>query len=467
MAPHAATANDKEQGMMRRSLVPVVLVWAILLLGLTGKAAAADDRVVIDLEKCYASEVEGRKGLEGLARDVRASILEALPEEIKEWPVTASDEPVYGHVFIDYRVHHPGSGTRLHFIVDESQGPDTGYDICYLDRNADMDLTNDTPIRALEEAPEGVVTGFGRGEKVYFETFSMPVGDGADVDTIELVPELMIWDYEGTVYRNVGLLVRTLRTGQAIIAGKPYEVYLGFVSLLSSRYDTPWTALFLFRKGKQPEYSIYGHRLGAFREIDGTLYACSVTPSGSQLTVAPYDGEWGVLRMGAPQPGIKMKGMRGCLSSEETLVNLGEPGNRDRVEQEYTIPVGDYLPLELYLEYKNLTFEVSNNYYSDGCGELGREKRRSEPTVFGLHVREDAPLVLDFKDPLDVMFAWPAKEHRVRAGDELTVSTVLREPKMDLMIRGLRFDRSQALMPAVRVARANGEVVSEGPATYG
>ena len=86
--------------------------------------------------------------------------------------------------------------------------------------------------------------------------------------------------------------------------------------------------------------------------------------------------------------------------------------------------------------------------------------------------------MLDFSNKPDVMFASPAKDQRVKAGDELQVKAVLVDPKLDFMIRGLEDTtrpkatpesrgRNFSLDPKVLITRANGEKVAEGVMPFG
>ena len=134
------------------------------------------------------------------------------------------------------------------------------------------------------------------------------------------------------------------------------------------------------------------------------------------------------------------------------------------------LPVGDYFPTYLSLDFGRLRLAVSQTYHSDG---KPRDRAGRAP-VYGIKIRKDKPFVLGFANKPDVLFALPAKDHRVKLGDTLEVKAVLVDSEFDVMIRRIsdttRKDREGAdlsLDPTVTVARANGEKVAEGVMPFG
>ena len=102
------------------------------------------------------------------------------------------------------------------------------------------------------------------------------------------------------------------------------------------------------------------------------------------------------------------------------------------------IPVGDYLPNYITVEFGHLRIAISHNYHSDGKPR----DRIGRASVYGLAVRKDKPYVLDFSNKPDVMFASPARGQQFKPGDTVEVKAVLVDPKLDFMIRRLN-DTSQ------------------------
>jgi hypothetical protein len=93
------------------------------------------------------------------------------------------------------------------------------------------------------------------------------------------------------------------------------------------------------------------------------------------------------------------------------------------------VPVGDYLPNSLHVEFGRLQMFISDNYHSDGKPR----DRSGRPPVYGVHVRKDKPFVLDFSNKPEVLFASPAKAQRLKPGDNLEVKAVLVDPVLDIM----------------------------------
>ena len=84
------------------------------------------------------------------------------------------------------------------------------------------------------------------------------------------------------------------------------------------------------------------------------------------------------------------------------------------------------------------------------------------------------------------MFASPAKDQRVKLGEELQVKAVLIDPELDIMIRGLddtarkqkkeyptadgrttTVEQDMSLDPRVVITRADGEKVADGVMPFG
>ena len=71
------------------------------------------------------------------------------------------------------------------------------------------------------------------------------------------------------------------------------------------------------------------------------------------------------------------------------------------------------------------------------------------------------------------MFASPAKDRRVKLGEELQVKAVLIDPELDIMIRGVddtgteQKQKNVSLDPKVIITRGDGEKVAEGVMPFG
>jgi hypothetical protein len=219
--------------------------------------------------------------------------------------------------------------------------------------------------------------------------------------------------------------------------------------------------------------------------IDGKHYTASVTPTGERLTVGPYRGDFGLLRLGPGKRDIKKLSIDGSLYSETSAVAVGETDGLLRLvapgTAECRLPVGDYLPALLRIEYGRLSLRLSNNYHSDGKPR-DMERRR----VYAIQIRKDKPFVLDFSNKPEVMFATPAKDQTLKPGDTLRVAAVLTDPGLDIMIRNLddtgrkqkevykladgkehSYERPLSLDPKVTITNSSGKQVAEGKMPFG
>ena len=107
------------------------------------------------------------------------------------------------------------------------------------------------------------------------------------------------------------------------------------------------------------------------------------------------------------------------------------------------VPVGDYTPGDLAVDYGPLHFVIVGNRYVDG------EPYGSGPMTYPLKIRKGEPYVLCFSERAEVLFVSPAKETRIKPGDELTVEAVLIDPKLDVVIGDLRRMAQEDIPPYV------------------
>ena len=149
---------------------------------------------------------------------------------------------------------------------------------------------------------------------------------------------------------------------------------------------------------------------------------------------------------------------------------------------ECRLPVGDYIPNYVTIEFGHLRLSISQNYHSDG---KPRDIDR-KAWVYGIKIRKEEPFVWDFSNPPDVMFASPAKDQTYKRGDEIKVMAVLIDPKLTIMIRGLvdterkekksvelgdgktsSYETEASLDPTVTITNAAGKQVAEGLMPFG
>ncbi len=399
---------------------------------------------------------------------------------VTAYPQFTSQQPIYGKVSFGDPLDKPDLRSTYHFALDESGGTEQGYDRLYFDLNRDGDLTNDKVLLAQKNPPKGAIPYSDCTEQVCFEALAVPLPFGASGERpLEVMPRLLI-STQG--YRTISFVTTTARQGRIRIAGGEYDVLLGHSYTIAGWFDNPWTALYVTEAGSQPRSPwIGGDQLAAVHKIDGTFYQFSATPAGDKLTVRPYDGPLGVFKVGAGARAVDVVEVQGSLRSRNATIAVGEisRGHPDSPTlapvETCKLPVGDYLPENLTVRLGKLRINFSSNYHSDGkrMDTMGRQ------WVYGIHIREDKPLVLDFSNPPAVLFAGPAAHQRVKPGEGLKIFAVLTDPVLDIMIRRLQ-DTSEkrrettpdeqsspsstdvSLDPKVAISRANGEIVADG-----
>ncbi len=404
--------------------------------------------------------------------------------EVKLYPEFKSEKPIYGSVRFGSRAPGSASGPLFYFAIDESNGTGKGYDRLYFDLNRDLDLRNDPILKPQTRLPDSARQPYSNiRQQVFFEFVNIDFDCGtAGNQTVELLPRLVISVYGTQDYPQASFVRTKVHEGDIRVGDRQFRAVLGNDYMVAGRLDDPGTALIL--KSKDSSERLYwwgGDRLKAAHRIDGKFYTFSSNPSGDQLVVRPYERALGTFEVGAGSRSLSNLTVMGSLESAEHAVPVGGDvrNGSPRPAQRCQLPVGEYSPNYLTFEMGHLQISLSDNYHSDG---KPRDRGGRAP-VRGITLREDQPYVFDFGNPPEVMFASPAKEERVGVGETLEVKAVLVDPKLDIMIRGLRdtarkqthdangqmvgYQRNLSLDPTVLITRTNGEKVAEGVMPFG
>ncbi len=285
---------------------------------------------------------------------------------------------------------------------------------------------------------------------------------------------------------QLSFLATKARRGEIEIGGAAYDAILGYSYSIGTPLDRPGTTFHLIPKGDPQNLPRWwgADRLNSTHSINGQYYRFATAPLGDKLFVRPYDGELGRFEVGAGGRDIQEVSIRGSLRSEDTAVAVAEGMERgwSKPTKSCQVPVGNYLPAYIRLTFGRLGIFISNNYHADG----EPRGRGSRSYVYGISIRQDKPYVFDLSNKPDVLFASPAKNQRVKLGEELTVKAVLIDPELDIMVRDLddmtnakittvtmpdgqerTFKRGRSLDPTVLITRANGETIAEGVMPFG
>jgi hypothetical protein len=145
---------------------------------------------------------------------------------------------------------------------------------------------------------------------------------------------------------------------------------------------------------------------------------------------------------------------------------------------ECEVPAGDYSPNQMRFRYGRLSFWLSKNYHTDGKRSGAILDDRWSHSI---KIRKDRPFVLDFSNRPEVMFLSPAKGQTFKPGEEVVVETVLIDPVLSTMIRGLddtsrkemrkngneTVEQNLSLAPTVRVSDSAGNTLASGTMPFG
>lgn len=494
---------------------------AVLLLAAPA-AVAAEKATVFEMEKVSLLDEQGsvqsspRSALMlGGGQYARCTFVRNT--EVKKYPELKSDRPVYGSVSFGGSPYDPQAGKSYYFVVDESGEAGSGedkqpqeksvlrtlgdalggssntaaaadnrtYDRLYFDCNGDLDLTNDPATKPMEDPPPWL----GRSTRqTLFDVVSVDFdhGQGLGTTAVKIVPRLMA--YSGS-RAYVYFLPTVAWKGKIRMGQREYNATLSQSQIITGRFDQPYTGLLLTPVGATgPRRSWYGDSfLGALRWVDGTLYQISASPSGDQLTVGPYSGESGLIRVDAGGRDIDKDklAVRGLLMSKQRTLPLGDISSPIAGEksQEYTVPSGEYSATYLTVDFGRLEVSLAQNRYAlDDAGEP-----QPKSPDYGIKIQQDKPFLLNFSGKPQVIFTSPTKTQSCRVGQTLRLSALIVDPKLDLLVRGLNdttkkvgerkyrdsdgkevtAPRYASLDPAVVITNSAGEKVAEGTMPFG
>jgi hypothetical protein len=479
------TSIDRRVGVGGFNAFLLLVMWGLASFGLVPRPVAAAEANTGDetfrLREVSAFEYgqdDFLRGQQGICQDIPFA-------QVKGYPTFTSKKPIYGSLQIYQSPKRKGTGQIAYFAVDESQGTGKGYDRLYFDANADLDLRNDPVVKPQTRPPDRARLNYGGvKEQVIFDPVAANLDFGpVGMRSVQMMPRLIISVYENSEYKQMAFVRTRLYLGDIKIGGIPYEARLGNDYVVSGRLDTQGAILMLSPKDGPgtPERWWGGDTLMAVHKVRGRFYTFSASPVGDQLTVHPYHGDLGTFEVGPGGRPLEGLGISGSLDGEERAVAVGGEvvGGSPKAARSCELPVGDYRPNYVSVQYGRLRIAASYNYHADGKPR-GRGDR---PAVYGITIRKDKPFSLDFSNKPDVMFASPAKDQQIKLGDSLEVKAVLVDPKLDMMIRNLDdttrkqskgadgqplgYERQLSLDPKVTITRANGDKVAEGVMPFG
>ena len=389
---------------------------------------------------------------------------------VKSYPALKSSKPIYGSVRFGQELDGADSGTPCDFVLDESGGTGKGYDRLYLDLSRRRDLSDAEPVTLQDKPQESARLNWNWiTQQSIFNDIILPVPvAGPSGFNSELMPRL-VWDKAGggrLCFVNAKVHVGTIQ-----VNGASFNVALGEDYSVGGRLDRPSAALHFRRIGGGWGERWWGaDRLKAFHVVNGAFFKFSATASGDELTAAPYTGDLGFIELRPGARKLSKMEISGSLDGRDSTVPVGETEESGTLSpsKRYAVPVGDYRADYLGVTYGTLAIEMSYCYHSDG-----KPRDMARAARYPIAIRKGKPFILDFSNKPEVVFASPAKGIRLKTGDTLEVKAVLTDPKLDIMIRGLRNASTRgawedsSLDPKVVVTRADGTPVAEGLLPFG
>jgi hypothetical protein len=505
---------------------PCCLLFGTVLFAvfLAGPAAAGGEKksdreaAVFDLKEVSVFGNDGDVG-QALRRGEYALCSTTPFKEVKAYPKLKSKEPLYGKLQFD-RSLSDREGVAVYFVLDQSgekpssetktekkdekpgaKKPDTrhpvnprlsSYDRLYLDANRDGDLTNDPVLKPMKDPPWKFMPGYTYKERMAFELAKIDVdyGPGMGVRPFSVFPWFIVSENEKRPI-VVRFAAATARKGTIRLGKDKYDALLMQEYALTGRFDRPITALLLTPKNHKGGVRSFGFEsdlLMTMRRSGDRFYTTTASPLGDKLTVTPYCGDFGVFKIGAGGRKLKDLSFQGSFISKTTALSIGPdraaPGTAQKRLSECKLPVGDYLPSYLTLDYGGLQIALSDNYHSEGHP---RDTQRHR--TYAIHIRKGKPFVLDFSNKPAIVFASPATDKPLKLGDTVRVAAVLVDPKLDLMIRRLNdpsktkkqtikyrlgkqmkeytYQQPLSLDPTVTITNSAGKKVAEGVMPFG
>lgn len=443
-------------------------------------------------------EIDGRP-VQRYLRGPYAQCSGERSKTVKAYPKLKSKQPLYGELRFDGDLYDPTLGKAVYFVLDESgeqpkpseekkeaddkkqvlliQSDAAKYDRLYVDLNGDGDLTNDAVLKLTEKSPAGAPAPIGQR---LFEAFSLPVDYGAPTGTKPF--EMTAW--VGFARGGMGIVyfaTPTCRRGKIKIGEQEFEADLAQTGRLSGRYDRPFVQLQLTplgeatKTGQMLQTSLGGY-LGQIRQIDGQWIGASASPTGDQLTIAPYRGEFGVLEVGPGGRTITGLGLSGRFASRTALVTFGDSLSQGaELPRRFELPVGEYLPVSLVVQYGRV--RVNCSVIADNP---------SKPPVRSIQIRKGKPYVLSLSGKPAVDFSSPPKNASFKPGQSVMLRALLNEPENRIKIVGLydttkkegetkgirdgqiiSMARYARLDPTIAIRNSSGEIVAEGKMPFG
>jgi hypothetical protein len=378
----------------------------------------------------------------------------AASDEVKRYPQLKSGRPLYGKVQLSPSDRKKRPNEWYYCVADESKGTGTGYDTFYLDANHNLDLTDDPPSR--RETVLWARSGIG---EVSFSvvTISGAREDGSD---LKLEPRASAAPGGGEPFY---LAPAFARQGKVEIGDKTYTVILTQSDRASARWDLPSThaRIAVPHTGPVAETDPGGSLesfegpLSAMYLTNGIWLTLSANSKGDTLTVNPYEGDTGVIRVALRGDTRRTILHDGTFRSRSGMVvqNHGPSFSSEPNYRPLRLPAGEYAP-----DFIDVRIGQYNVNTRRRCAP-GKQDQYSESDYY-VKISKDKAYTLKVGSTAEIAFSRPEMELVGKPGEYVNVGWDLVTPA--LIITEVEHQTAGFLLPTMTVRDSSGNVVA-GP----
>lgn len=439
-------------------LCMIGLVWGDLQASQQSQSFSLKPVPVLQLEPALRSS---------LARGVWVICQDNAYDAIKTLPPLRSFKPQYGQVRVGEKTYT--------FVLDQANARVPIYNRLILDQNLDGDLSNDRVLLPLKQQPLA-----GRLNYPFiqvqgcFDIIHVPAPfEQAQEKPLAIMPRVIQYPNQAIVT----FVTAWAHQGVITVNRQRFRAVLAHSGRIPGWYDKPEVALHLIcMDAPFIRYWQGANQLKTWHTIGGDLFHFAASPDGQILTVFPYHGPFGTFQVGAGTRSLERINFQGALEGEDRIVPVGANVEKDFLKpvNRFEVPVGDYMPKNLTVEYGTLRVDLRQNPHSEGH----LDSRQGRANVYGIHIREHTPFVLDFSRTPDVVFASPGPGDSFSPGQTIEIKAMLVDPKLDMLFRNLeKLDystetarsraRGESMDPTVVVTGPDGRKVAEGTMPFG
>ncbi len=354
---------------------------------------------------------------------------------------THSVAPLYGELRVGGNPMNPSEGIPIYFTLDHSQGNKAAFDTLFIDQNGDQDLSNDASIAIDTQFSKEDLPPLGTNPTV-FAPFTLKVNN--ITETLRLI----LFPMSDT--QILAMFTPTMaRQGHIKIGNKEHDIILAQTTAITGRYDHVWTACFMDGQ-RNGDTGL----LADWPTVDDTLYQLTSNKEGTQLTVQPYTGKFGTLKLISDNEAKISVDNSGFLLSKTKLINLANCKKQDGLAQ---IPEDDYMPVNLMA--------------SIGDTKLGFRfsppPDKTDVDPYRLRIRDNDNPSLKLPAFKDVTFTWANPEKEFEAGSPVDISAALGDAATGLSIAGIANKDGQDNPPNVTILDSQGKEITQGKIPFG